>query len=138
MDAKALRVRLTAGQLEKGKFLCLRCASTATGDGQSAREELQRVSYLKFLEWLVPGEPRHLRSGSGLATRSGVMAELRRGSRSGGRPIKVADDVTNDMTWRRQALGGSLAGRQALGVTNDMLSSLVRAAALRGAPGWRT
>ena len=76
-DTKAMRVRLRADELEKGKALCLRCASTATGDGPSAREIRGCAFYLNLLEWPVPGGSCHLRSRGVLVKRPGVMEKWR-------------------------------------------------------------
>ena len=75
----------------------------APGGQLRAKDLLRTVSFLNFLEVLVPGGFAHLRSGWNIVNESGVMEEWRVGRRTN--PIVSPNAwLRNDLRWWKEAV----------------------------------
>ena len=70
-----------------------------------AKEALQSALHLNFLEWLVRGEFRHLRSRWDLGNRCGVVEKWKQESRAADCRVRAPDGFRNDMNRWWEAWG---------------------------------
>ena len=81
--------------------------SLRAGSSLSARQVLNAVSFLNFLQCVVPGGFSRHRSGWNLVNACSLMDKWRAGARQAGSPAGAPEEFRNDMRRRSRALEAS-------------------------------
>ena len=99
-DTLSMELQIAPDKKKKGLSLI---SDTLALQNMPARELLQTISFLNFLEWVVPGGFAHLRAGWDIINESGVMRDWAEGRRTNP-AVYLPPVLRNDLHWWRTAL----------------------------------